>query len=280
MTVVATVRQCVREGAEKLADRSDSARLDAELLLAHVLKKERSWLFAWAEQSVPKDAYEAWRVLLQRRVAGEPLAYILGEREFWSLPLFTDASTLIPRPDTEVLVEKVLALLPSTPCRILDLGTGTGAIALALAKERPDCDVDAVDYSAAALALAVKNRERHRAHNLSLFLSNWFSAVTEHYHFIVSNPPYIDQADEHLQKGDLRYEPASALVAAEEGLADIKKIVAQAAEYLLPQGWLLIEHGWKQKTAVQKLFVEQGYRAVETAADYAGNDRITLGQRP
>jgi len=217
--------------------------------------------------------------LLSRRKAGEPVAHLTGEREFWSLPLYVSAATLIPRPDTECLVEHALARLPATACRILDLGTGTGAIALALASERPDCQVTAVDVMPDAVALALRNAARLGFNNVKIQQSSWFDAlVGQQFDMIVSNPPYIDECDPHLSQGDVRFEPLTALVAAEEGLADIAHIVTVSRQYLTAGGWLLIEHGWTQAEAVRSLFTQAGYERVETCQDYGGNDRLTLGK--
>ncbi|KOQ85654.1 peptide chain release factor N(5)-glutamine methyltransferase, partial [Enterobacter hormaechei] len=217
--------------------------------------------------------------LLARRKTGEPVAHLVGEREFWSLPLYVSAATLIPRPDTECLVEQALARLPAQPCQILDLGTGTGAIALALASERPDCTVTAVDVMPDAVALARRNVERLGLNNVSVLQSSWFAALESRvFEMIVSNPPYIDEDDPHLAQGDVRFEPLTALVAANQGLADLDHIVTTSRQYLLPGGWLLVEHGWTQGEAVRALFTRAGYAAVETCRDYGGNERLTLGQ--
>ncbi|MFX4312046.1 peptide chain release factor N(5)-glutamine methyltransferase, partial [Enterobacter sp. 63] len=216
---------------------------------------------------------------LARRKTGEPVAHLVGEREFWSLPLYVSAATLIPRPDTECLVEQALARLPATRCCILDLGTGTGAIAMALASERPDCDVTAVDVMPDAVALAQRNQQRLGLSNVTVLQSSWFSALANRtFAMIVSNPPYIDEHDPHLAQGDVRFEPLTALVAANEGLADLDHIVSTSRQHLLPGGWLLVEHGWTQGEAVRALFTAAGYTAVETCRDYGGNDRLTLGQ--
>ena len=207
------------------------------------------------------------------------MAHLVGEREFWSLPLYVSAATLIPRPDTECLVEQALARLPAAASRILDLGTGTGAIGLALACERPDCDVTAVDVMPDAVTLAQRNVARLGLTNVTVLQSSWFSALeTRSFEMIVSNPPYIDEHDPHLAQGDVRFEPLTALVAANAGLADLDHIVTTSRQHLLPGGWLLVEHGWTQGEAVRALFTQAGYTAVETCRDYGGNERLTLGQ--
>lgn len=215
---------------------------------------------------------------MNRREQGEPIAYLVGEREFWSLPLSVSSATLIPRPDTECLVEQALARLPSMPCRILDLGTGTGAIALALASERRDCAVIAVDINADAVALARHNAKKLAIDNVCFLQGSWFEPVSGRFALIASNPPYIDANDPHLNEGDVRYEPHSVLVAAAEGMADLAAIVSQAPGYLEPGGWLMLEHGWQQANAVQERLKNSGFSAVMTCKDYGNNDRVTLGQ--
>jgi len=258
---------------------SESPRRDAEILLEHVTGKARTFILAFGETALTADQHAQLSDLLSRRKAGEPVAHLTGEREFWSLPLYVSAATLIPRPDTECLVEHALARLPATACRILDLGTGTGAIALALASERPDCQVTAVDVMPDAVALALRNVARLGFNNVKIQQSSWFDALVGHqFDMIVSNPPYIDERDPHLSQGDVRFEPLTALVAAEEGLADIAHIVTVSRQYLTAGGWLLIEHGWTQAEAVRALFTQAGYERVETCQDYGGNDRLTLGR--
>ncbi|MBL5900378.1 peptide chain release factor N(5)-glutamine methyltransferase [Lelliottia amnigena] len=258
---------------------SESPRRDAEILLEHVTGKARTFILAFGETTLTADQHAQLSDLLSRRKAGEPVAHLTGEREFWSLPLYVSAATLIPRPDTECLVEHALARLPATACRILDLGTGTGAIALALASERPDCQVTAVDVMPDAVALAMRNVARLGFNNVKIQQSSWFDAlVGQQFDMIVSNPPYIDECDPHLSQGDVRFEPLTALVAADEGLADIAHIVTVSRQYLTAGGWLLIEHGWTQAEAVRALFTQAGYERVETCQDYGGNDRLTLGK--
>ena len=257
----------------------ESPRADADALLCHLLDCRRSYLMTWPERELDAAQQATLQGWLDRRLAGEPIAHLIGEREFWSLPLKVSPATLIPRPDTEVLVEQALARLPAGPCALLDLGTGTGAIALALKSERPDADVWAVDRMPDAAALA-------RANSAALGLpievrdGSWFEPLSDAPRFamIVSNPPYIDGADPHLEEGDVRFEPRSALVAGEQGLADIRLIVADAPAHLCPGGWLLLEHGWEQGAAVRQLLLQQGYCQVETVRDYGDNERVTLGR--
>lgn len=270
----------LRAAASELST-SESPRRDAEILLEHVTGKARTYLLAFGETLLTPEQEAQLAVLLARRKTGEPVAHLTGEREFWSLPLYVSAATLIPRPDTECLVEQALARLPDGPCRILDLGTGTGAIALALASERPDCQITAVDVMPDAVALAQRNLARLGFSNVQINQSSWFSALAQHaFEMIVSNPPYIDEHDPHLSQGDVRFEPLTALVAANDGLADIEHIITTAREHLVPGGWLLLEHGWTQGAAVRALFSAAGYASVETCRDYGGNERLTLGKKP
>ncbi|MCO7512120.1 peptide chain release factor N(5)-glutamine methyltransferase [Serratia fonticola] len=260
---------------------SDSAKRDAEILLGFVTGRARTYLLAFGETPLTAEQTEQLTVLLARRERGEPVAYLVGEREFWSLPLSVSPATLIPRPDTECLVELALERLPAAPCAILDLGTGTGAIALALASERPDCQLTGIDLQPEAVALAQHNAQKLAINNARFLQGSWFTPVAgQKFALIASNPPYIDEADPHLGQGDVRFEPCSALVAAEQGLADLAAIVQQAADYLEPQGWLLLEHGWQQGENVRALLNAAGFIAVATHRDYGGNDRVTLGQKP
>jgi release factor glutamine methyltransferase len=268
----------LREAVSELSE-SESPKRDAEILLEHVTGKSRTYLLAFGETLLTAEQEAQLAALLARRKTGEPVAHLVGEREFWSLPLYVSAATLIPRPDTECLVEQALARLPTAACSILDLGTGTGAIALALATERPDCTVMAVDVMPDAVTLAQRNMERLGLGNVTVLQSSWFTALENRlFALIVSNPPYIDEHDPHLAQGDVRFEPLTALVAANEGLADLDHIVTTSRQHLLPGGWLLVEHGWTQGNAVRALFTNAGYREVATCRDYGGNERLTLGQ--
>lgn len=268
----------LRTAVSELSD-SESPRRDAEILLEHVTGKARTYILAFGETLLTAEQEAQLSVLLARRKNGKPVAHLTGEREFWSLPLYVSAATLIPRPDTECLVEQALARLPESACRILDLGTGTGAIALALASERPDCQVTAVDVMPDAVVLAQRNLARLGFSNVEIMQSSWFSALAQRsFEMIVSNPPYIDERDPHLSQGDVRFEPLTALVAANEGLADIEQIITTSREHLTPGGWLLLEHGWMQGAPVRALFNAAGYDCVETCRDYGDNDRLTLGK--
>ncbi|WNZ55411.1 peptide chain release factor N(5)-glutamine methyltransferase [Microbulbifer sp. ANSA003] len=259
---------------------SDSARLDAELLLGSVLGRERTWLYTWPEYELSEAEQVRYEQLLQRRQAGEPVAHLIGEREFWSLSLKVDSSTLIPRPDTELLVETALEFFPQGRLRALDLGTGTGAIALALASERPGWEIIAAEKSPAAVALAEENRRSLKLQNVQVIQSDWFSSLEpQPFSLIVSNPPYIDASDPHLVQGDVRFEPRTALVAERQGLADIEHIATTASDYLENDGWLMVEHGWQQAESVRDIFSAAGLNIVSSRRDYSGWERITLGQK-
>jgi len=257
-------------------------RHEAELLLLHVLGRERSWLFAHATDLVDPASGQAFAELLQRRLAGEPVAYLLGRRGFWTLDLAVSPDTLIPRPETERLVELALERLPeATPLRVADLGTGSGAIALALASERPQARVVATDMSPAALAVAAANARRHGLDNVAFRQGSWHAPLAgERFDLIASNPPYIASDDPHLARGDLRFEPASALASGHDGLDDIRLIIAGAAAHLLPGGWLLLEHGWDQGAAIRALLADAGFVEVATEVDLEQRDRVSLGRRP
>lgn len=260
---------------------SPTERLDAELLLAAALGKSRSYLHTWPERIVSSEAAQVFADFLSRRRTGEPVAYILGQQGFWKLDLEVAPHTLIPRPDTELLVETALELLPATPARMLDLGTGTGAIALALASERPAWQVVAVDRIDEAVALAERNRQRLQLNNVHVHTSHWYDALDgEHFDLIISNPPYIRAEDPHLVAGDVRFEPSSALVAGQDGLDDLRVIIAQAPGHLLPGGWLLLEHGYDQAADVRELLSQQGFGDVCSRIDLGGHERISLGRLP
>ncbi|MHC8357513.1 peptide chain release factor N(5)-glutamine methyltransferase [Pseudomonas sp. LB3P81] len=275
MTIIASLLR-----AADLPD-SPTARLDAELLLAAALGKSRSFLHTWPERIVPSDAALKFADYLQRRRGGEPVAYILGQQGFWKLDLEVAPHTLIPRPDTELLVEAALELLPATPAKVLDLGTGSGAIALALASERPAWEVTAVDRVLEAVALAERNRQRLHLNNATVLSSHWFSALQgQRFQLIISNPPYIASTDPHLVEGDVRFEPASALVAGIDGLDDLRLIVDRAPDYLETGGWLMLEHGYDQAGAVRDLLQTRGFEEIHSRTDLGGHQRISLGRLP
>jgi release factor glutamine methyltransferase len=279
-----TVAQCL-QCASELESVSDSARLDIELILCHILQKNRTWLFTWPETRLTAEQADLFQQYFARRKTGEPVAHIIGQREFWSLPLAVNSSTLIPRPDTELLVETVLELFaqdaPQQLRHCLDLGTGTGAIVLALASEKPHWNLLGVDRSAEAVALAEANRAALGFAQVQIQQSDWFGAIpAQHFDVIVSNPPYINPQDPHLTQGDVRFEPLSALIAERNGLADIEHIIERSGNYLTEQGWLLLEHGYDQGEAVRQLLAQDGFTQIETRRDYGGNERVTLGKKP
>lgn len=276
-----SIKQALAQATD-LQQVSESWRLDAELLLAETLGVSREYLHTWSERPLDAAAQEQYRAQLARRSQGEPIAYILGRREFWDFLLQVTPAVLIPRPETELLVETALEIarsLASTALRIVDLGTGSGAIALALARELPASRVTAVDRSTAALAVAQTNAATLAVTNIDFLASSWCEQLpADCYDVVVANPPYVAEGDPHLQRGDLRFEPAMALVAPDAGLADIKQIVDQSRSVLRRDGWLLIEHGYTQGDAVHEIFQSRGFRNVECRKDYAGLDRLTIGQ--
>jgi release factor glutamine methyltransferase len=279
-------RECWLEAQQQLIEclslDAHDARLEAQLLLQSTLNIDRAWLIAHEQDALQADLQAQYQALLLRRLGGEPIAYILGRREFYGLDLEVTAATLIPRPDTETLVEAALAKIPvNKNIEALDLGTGTGAIALAIANHRQNAVVTAVDASEEALAVAQNNASRLAIANIHFLLSNWFSALNQQrFDVIVSNPPYIELNDVHLTQGDLRFEPLTALASGQDGLDDIRSIISDSLLHLKPQGWLMLEHGYKQAQAVRGLMAENGLVAIETLQDLAGNDRVTLGKNP
>lgn len=273
-----TLAQALRQ-VERLAH-SDSAKVDLELLLMEVLSCSRTYLYTWPETELtPEQAlrFESW---VSRRAAGEPVAHILQKRGFWTLELEASPVTLIPRPETELLVEVALELLAdmSVGLRVLDLGTGTGAIGLALASELPHSKVLATDLLPEVVGLAERNRIKHGISNCEVLQSDWWQKIAGTFDLIVSNPPYIEEGDPHLHSGDVRFEPRSALVAGEAGLEDLRRIIAGAPMHLVASGWLLLEHGWLQAEAVRRLLVEAGFVGVFSRRDYGGHERISGGQ--
>ena len=285
-------RQWLADATQRLsqANPNENAKIDALVLLQHATGRSRTQILAFEETQIDEKMSADLTALLARRLKGEPIAYILGEKEFWSLPLNVSEDTLIPRPDTEILVEKALDIAleklhkKTSPLRILDLGTGTGAIALALTSElTPRCqkqgvqlEIVGVDFMPNAVLLAKSNAVKNQL-NAIFLQSHWFEKVTGKFDIIVSNPPYIDQNDVHLSRGDLRFEPRSALVAEEQGYADLRHIIEQAPHYLKENGALLLEHGWQQGAKVRSIFRENSGQQVATVRDYGDNERVTLG---
>lgn len=276
-----TLADALRLAQLRLRVHGDEARRDAEVLLASVLGCGRSHLYAHAEQTLTASQSAKFRALIERRAAGEPVAYLLGTREFWSMELAVSDGTLIPRPDTELLVERALLCIPKDAAlRIADLGTGSGAIALAIARERPRCHVIATDISEAALGVARGNAARLGIDSVEFRCGDWCTALAgTRCAVIISNPPYIPAADPHLTEGDVRFEPRAALTPGPDGLEAIRRIAAQAHAHLYSGGWLLLEHGYDQSPAVTELLNDQGYREIATHNDLAGHNRVTQGRK-
>jgi release factor glutamine methyltransferase len=270
-----TIESTLNAATKRLAEVSDSPRLDAEILLAWVLGTPRSYLFTYPEAEVNAETDRNFCVGLSRRLRGEPLAHITGEKEFWSLRLNVSRDTLVPRPETETLVEQALALIPQDrPCRVLDLGTGSGAIAIAIASERPKSKIDAIDSSHLALTVAKENAAAHSIENVRFLEGNWFEPVMdERFDIIVANPPYVRDDDPALD--DLSYEPRSALAAGPDGLDAIRGIARDARIVIAANGTLLLEHGLDHQSAVAAILQEHGWVDIRCFHDLAGNARVT-----
>lgn len=271
---------------------SPSPRVDAEVLMEFATGRSRTWLYTWGDSECPTWEHARFDALIAARAQGQPVAYLTGEREFWGLPLATSSTTLIPRPDTETLVEAALARASTPTGRLLDLGTGTGAIALAFASEKPDWQVVGVDVRPEAVALAADNARTLNITNATFLVSDWFSALRSSspsesspgspspgstFEIIVSNPPYIAADDPHLGQGDVRFEPRSALVAEADGMADLLHLITTAQAFLSPGGWLVLEHGYQQAPSVRQALKLAGYQSVESVQDMGGHERVTLG---
>ena len=278
---MATIADCLKL-SQTLTEISPSPKLDVEVLLAAALGKTRTYLYTWPESKVTPDAYSLFQQYVQRRRQGEPIAYITGEKEFWSLPISVDKDVLIPRPETELLIESVLSLYANDreqPKTVVDLGTGTGAIAIALATECPQWIIYAVDKFAAAAFLAKKNCRRLQVENIIVVQSDWLAAFGQTVDLIVSNPPYIAADDKHLNEGGVRFEPKSALISEENGLADIGKVIGQSHQRLSAGGWLLLEHGYNQANTVLELLRNQGFSDCFVKRDISGNERVSGGRK-
>lgn len=276
-TLAAALKQ-----AYTLLEQFDSAKLDTEVLLAHVLNRDRSYLHGWPDVILSRPQVREYQRLIKRRAKGEPIAYLIGRREFWSLDLMVSRETLVPRPETETLVEQTLTRIPANEhWRIADLGTGCGAIALAIASERPHCEVIATDLFPATLKVARDNLQRIAINNMFLLSGSWCSPLRpQSIDLIISNPPYIAQDDAHLLGDGVRFEPRNALVSGPDGLQDLRTLVRQATTVLRPGGWLLMEHGYEQGPAVEALLEAGGYTAIMDYADSAGNPRVVACQSP
>ncbi len=266
--------------ARQTLDGSATARLDTEVLLGHVLSSSRAMLYANSSTGVPADKLDEFLQLLRRRQQGEPIAYLTGQREFWSLPLKVTPDVLIPRPETELLVEAALSRIPADATwRIADLGTGSGAIAIAIAKMRKQCEVHATEISSAALAVARENASSIVPGRIKFHEGSWLSPLKGPFQFIVSNPPYVETGDPHLQQGDLRFEPVLALSPGHDGLAAIRHIAEASISLLCKPGWLVLEHGFEQGKDVRDIMQGLAYIDVETGVDLAGEERMTLGRK-
>jgi len=274
------IQSNLTNASKQLAESSDSALLDAEVILCHVLNKSRSHLRAWPEKELSTAHQSQFLTLIKRRQQGTPVAYITGNREFWSRDFSVSPDVLIPRPDTELLIELSLDLLANKPnASIIDLGTGSGIIAITLAAERPDLKIIACDSSLPALAIAQQNAHQLKTPSVQFIQSNWFNDLApEKFDLVISNPPYIDCNDIHLSQGDVQFEPKSALIADDTGLKDIKKISHHARYFLKQNGTLLIEHGFDQQEAVQAIYDNYKYSQIKTHADLSGNPRVTSAQ--
>jgi len=268
--------------AEQSINCSDSARLDAEILFCDVMQFNRSRIYSHPEQIVPDDKSVLFQSLIAQRQQGRPIAHLTGKKEFWSLQLAINEYTLIPRPETELLVETALQLVPDdTTFNILDLGTGSGAIAIAIASERPNCKIVATDINTNALTMAKKNAETYQLQNIQFYISDWYRDIpSQSFDLIVSNPPYIKQDDEHLSQGDVRFEPEIALVAGADGMQAINMILENAKNYLASDAYLLIEHGYDQRSLVEEAFLKHDFKQLKTFQDLSGQDRMTIGQSP
>ena len=279
MTNISTA---IEQGFQQLKTLIPEPLFESELLLCKVLDKNRAYLYAHPEQVLEPHQLEQYQNFLDKRAQGVPLAYITGTRDFWTLTLKVNAHTLIPRHETELIVELILKLIENKPDKhVLDLGTGSGAIALAIAKERPSWHIDACDSSKDALQVAKDNAKSNQINNVQFYQSNWFEQLpNQQYHAIVANPPYISPEDPHLKQGDVQFEPISALISSQEGMADLQCIVKQAPNWLLPAGLLLLEHGYEQKDPLTAILNRLGYIDVQCWQDLQGHDRVSGGWKP
>jgi len=280
MTKSSTVKELLKTARQMLAGVGDiHSGLEAEILLGFVLNKNRSWLFAWPEQQVSQSQSHHFEHCLQQRLQGMPISHITGKREFWGLELDVSPATLIPRPETELLVETAISQFDETAIKVLDMGTGSGAIAIALAHERPQWQITASDFSEQALQIAARNCQKFAPH-IRLVNSHWFDNIPDGpFQLIISNPPYIEADDPHLQQADLRHEPLSALASGDDGLKDLRHICSHASDFLDDNGRLMLEHGYNQGVAVAGLLADAGFTEIETLCDLAGHQRISIGRK-
>lgn len=279
---MSSIQQTLSNACQRLKDVVESPQLEAEVLLAHVLNSNRTQLHAWPEQQLTEQQLSQYITLVDSRLKGKPIAYLVGTQGFWSLDLIVTPETLIPRPETELLVELALNKIPlQVKWRIADLGTGSGAVVLALAKERPDCQFIATDNSAEALGIASENARLNKIDNVTFYQSHWFENIDPQspFEMIVGNPPYIPEEDPHLLQGDLRFEPRGALSSGTFGLNDLHDIIHQSGKYLKKSGWLLLEHGYDQEKAVTQLMHNAGFRSVKDYRDLNQQPRVITGQK-
>jgi release factor glutamine methyltransferase len=275
------IQQALQQARQVLSEGNESAAIDAQILLSHVLQCNTAHLMTWPEKDLNEQQTTLYLQLIQQRREGLPVAHLTGQREFWSLNFLVDNSTLIPRPETETLVEFILEKFADRKkLKLLDLGTGTGAIAIAIASEKPGWEIFASDVSRQALTLAIKNSEQHQTGNTSFVLSDWFSNISEHdFDIIASNPPYIASDDPHLQNGDVRFEPKRALTSGKTGMDDIEHLCAQAKYHLRKNGCLIVEHGYNQSQLVADCFTKNSYTKIEQREDLSGHTRMTTGKK-
>lgn len=273
------IKSLLRQASTRLAESSPTAQLDAELLLLHVIQKNRAFLYAHSEKILDAPLHQAFEALVLKRMQGIPIAYLIGEREFWSLPLKVTTDTLIPRPETERLIELTLSLLGERKtCSVLELGTGTGAISIALATEKTHWNITAVDISKPALLVARNNAKRHRVQNITFKHSNWFKSIPKQtFDLIISNPPYLAEQDPHQHHGDLRFEPKQALLSGLNGLDDLEHIIHTSHQYLATPGLILLEHGFNQATAIKNHLLREGYQKIHCWQDTEQLDRVSGG---
>ncbi|MDH3342295.1 MAG: peptide chain release factor N(5)-glutamine methyltransferase [Gammaproteobacteria bacterium] len=272
-----SIAQAITQASQSLSASSDSARLDAEVLLCYTLKCNATHLLAWPEKTLNQEQTSLFNQLIEQRRTGVPVAYLTGKKEFWSLNFKVTTATLIPRPDTEILVEFILNKFPAKEnLKLIDLGTGSGAIAIAIASERPNWEIIATDISAEALIIAKENAQQHQISNIQFIESNWFEQIqTQRFDLVVSNPPYIAESDPHLSQGDVRFEPLSALTSGETGMNDINQLTTESKEHLKTNGWLIFEHGYNQKEHVYKCLNRHGFQEITQLADLSGQPRVT-----
>lgn len=276
------IKQAMQQANRELADNSSSALFDAQVLLSHTLQCNSAHLIAWPEKELNEVQAADFQKLIEQRRQGLPVAHLTGQREFWSLNFFVNNSTLIPRPETETLVEFILETFGNKKnLKLLDMGTGTGAIAIAIASEKPEWKIFASDVSSDAISLARKNSEHLKTDNTTFIESDWFKNInTVDFNIIISNPPYIANDDPHLKQGDVRFEPDSALTAGKSGMDDIEILCAQANSHLTKEGWLIVEHGYNQKQIVADCFTKNNFTNISQRLDLSGNTRMTAGKVP